>query len=603
MLNRREILKTGSSFALGATIMAGISKTAFAGDNAASLQLKQAFENGFQNILKLSPYLCTAVGLDNGALADQKSKLDHQTKESNDKYLAYAKNVVAEFKKIDRNALNASEKVNYDCVIWDAEQQIKGIENFKGFGNPYNISQLTGSYQSTPDFLDSMHSIENKADAEAYLSRLNEYAVVLNEETANFKSDSAIGLVPPDFILKRAIGQLKGMIATKEADQNLINSLVRRTKEKSIAGDWETSAKKIVNGPIREALIKQTAALEAKLKTAKHDAGIWRLPQGGERYAHAIKGWTTTNMNAEEIHKLGLEKVKEISSKIDVILRSQGMTKGTTGQRMAALNNDPKQHYANNDKAKEELIADLNLKVAEVYKKVPEYFNVLPKAKCDIKRVPKEIEAGAPGGYYNAGTLDGTRPGAYYINLRDTKEQPRWLLPTLTFHEAVPGHHFQISIQQEADLPMLRKIQGFGAYVEGWALYTEELANEMGMYENDPFGQAGFLHDALFRAVRLVVDTGMHAKRWSREKAIKYMADVTGDQVSAATTEIERYVVWPGQALSYMVGKIQWLKIRSMMMAKMGDKFSFKDFHDAGLLAGAVPLDILEQVYRDKNYI
>lgn len=601
MLNRRDILKAGSSIAIGAGLFG--SSNLFAGENAASAQLAQAFDKGFKTLLNFSPSFCTYLGLDKGDYAFQKSKLDHQTKETLAKTIENTKAILADFKAIDRNALSDAEKVNYDCIVWDSEQQLKGYQNFKGMGNPYVISQLTGSYQSTPDFLDSMHSIETKDDAEAYLSRLDEYAKILNEETQNFKDDCAIGLTPPDFVLKRSIEQLSGMLSAKTEDMNLINSLVRRTKAKNIEGDWGERAKKIVTGDVKEALRAQAMALEGKLKGAKHDAGIWRLPQGGERYAHAIKSWTTTGMNADEIHKLGLEKVKELSSKIDAILRSQGMTKGSTGQRMAALNNDPKQHYPNTDAGKEELIADLNKQVAEVYKKVPDYFNVLPKAGCDIKRVPKEIEAGAPGGYYNSGTLDGSRPGAYYINLRDTKEQPRWLLKTLTFHEAVPGHHFQISIQQEADLPMLRKIQGFGAYAEGWALYTEELANEMGMYENDPFGKAGFLHDALFRAVRLVVDTGMHSKRWSREKAIKYMADVTGDQLSAATTEIERYCVWPGQALSYMIGKIQWLKIRKAMMAKKGDGFSFKAFHDTGLLAGQVPLDVLERVYKDKGLI
>ncbi len=601
MLNRRDILKTGSSLALFGLM--GSAKSVIAGETGASAQLATAFDNGFKNLLNLSPSFCTALGLDNGALAHQKSKLDHQTKETQAKQLELLKSTLAEFKAVDRNSLSDSEKVNYDSIVWDTEHQIKGNEKFKGMGNPYVISQLTGSYQSTPDFLDSMHSIETKDDADAYVSRLQEYGKILNEETKNFKDDCAIGLTPPDFVLKRAIGLLNGMLKTKDSDLSLVNSLVRRTKAANIDGDWESQAKKIVTGEIREALIAQRSALESKLKGASHAAGIWRLPQGAERYAHAAKYWTTTSMTPDEIHQLGLEKVKELSSKIDEILRSQGMTKGSTGKRMAALNNDPKQHYPNNDAGKELLLADLNKQVAEVYKKVPDYFNVLPKAGCDIKRVPKEIEAGAPGGYYNAGTLDGKRPGAYYINLRDTSEQPRWLLKTLTFHEAVPGHHFQISIQQEADLPMLRKIQGFGAYTEGWALYTEELANEMGMYENDPFGKAGFYHDALFRAVRLVVDTGMHSKKWSRERAIKYMADVTGDQVSAATTEIERYCVWPGQALSYMIGKIQWLKIRKAMMAKMGDNFSFKTFHDTGLLAGAVPLDVLERVYKDKGLI
>jgi uncharacterized protein (DUF885 family) len=234
--------------------------------------------------------------------------------------------------------------------------------------------------------------------------------------------------------------------------------------------------------------------------------------------------------------------------------------------------------------------------VKEVKARLPQYFGTLPKADVVIKRVPKFTEAGAPGGYYNNASLDGKRPGIYWINLRDTAEVPSWTLPTLTYHEAIPGHHLQLSIQQEAPLPLIRKLSGFTSYIEGWALYSEQLADEMGMYEKDPFGKIGFYHDAMLRAVRLVVDTGMHAMHWSREQAIKYFVDVLGDQDASATTEVERYVVWPGQACSYMIGKLTWLRLRDKAKTALGPKFDIHKFHDAGLLAGALPLDVLEKV-------
>ena len=607
MFNRRDFIKKASNVSLGAFGLAsGIISIANAADAPSSDALANVLDGAFQDLLKLSPGLCTSIGADKGPLAFQKSKLDHADKASRDRYLAFGRGLKTSLEAIDRNSLQGMDRINYDTVLWDASHTIDGANRFQGTsagGNPYPISQLTGSYQSTPDFLDSQHAIETRDDAEAYVARLHEYAAVLSEETANFNEDCAIGLTPPDFILRRTLEQLTPMTRKRAADNNLVRAFAAKLRSKGIRGNFVARANAAVGGPIHRALVAQAAAVNAKLNGASGAAGIWRLPQGAERYEYAIKGSTTTNMTAGEVHRLGLDKVAEITSQINTILNAQGITEGTPGQRMAALNNDPRQHYPNNDAGKAELLRHLNHLVEEVYKKVPDYYNVLPKAKLEIKRVPVEVEAGAPGGYYNSGALDGSRAGAYYINLRDTKEQPKWLLPTLTFHEGVPGHHFQIAIQQEAALPMLRKIQGFNAYAEGWALYSEQVADEMGMYENDPFGKVGMLHDALFRAVRLVVDSGMHAKRWSRDQAINYMVQYTGDQVSAATTEIERYVVWPGQALGYMVGKIEWVRLRERMRAHLGDRFSIKDFHDTGLLAGSVPLAVLEQVYRDKGYV
>ena len=575
-------------------------------DPATAKALNAVFDATFKGLLVMSPGLCTAIGADKGELAYQKSKLDHSTDADRAKFLSFGRASLTALKGIDRSKLASMDRINLDTVIWDTTNQIDGATRFKGTtagGPPYAVSQLTGSYPSTPDFLDSQHSVANKEDAEAYISRLHEFADVLNEETDNFFADNALGLTPPDFVLKRALELLKPMAATKAEDSNLVKGFARKLAEAKLDGDFVARASAHVGGPIQRALARQAEAVAAALPKSVHDAGIWRLPQGDERYAYAVKSGTTTSMTPDEVHKLGLDKVKEITAQIDIILKAQGLTKGTPGARMAAMYADPKLSYPNTDAAKDELLAYLNKMVADVYTHVPDYFNVLPKAKVTIKRVPKEIEAGAPGGYYNPGALDGSRPGAYYINLRDTAEQPKWLLPTLTHHEAVPGHHFQISIQQETDLPMLRKIGGFNAYVEGWALYAEQLSDEMGLYKDDPLGKAGYLHDALFRAVRLVVDSGMHHKRWSREKAIAYMVEFTGDKETAATTEIERYCVWPGQALGYMTGKLKWLKIRAAMQKHMGKAFSIKTFHDVGLTAGAVPLQVLEQVYRDRGLI
>ena len=597
MLNRRHLL--ASATALAATSAVGAASRA-----ATASPLDATFDSIFQDILKLSPMTCTSLGLDKDKLAYQKSKLDGDAPADSAAWIAHWKKAKTRLGAIDRAKLSGMDRVNYDTVLWDTSNSLAGAEAFKfgstGGAAPYVLSQLTGSYQSIPDFLDSQHSIDTKADADAYLARLEAFAVLLDQETAQFKHDTALGVVPPDFVIDQTVKQLKAL----RAQNTLVSSVADRTKAKGIAGDWQAHAEKIVSGPVNAALERQINAVAARRAGAVHDAGVWRLKQGEAYYAYAARSGTSTDLSPDEIHKLGLDKVAEISSQIDVILKSQGMTQGTPGERMRALYTDPKQLYANTDAGKAQLLSDLNKMVDDVYARLPDWFGVQPKSKVTIKRVPVATEAGAPGGYYQGASLDGSRPGAYYINLRDTAENPRFLLPTLTHHEAVPGHHLQISIQQEAQgLPMLRKISGFNAYIEGWALYAEQLADEMGLYADDPFGKVGYLHDALFRAVRLVVDTGIHHKHWTREQAIDYMVKYTGDAESADATEIERYCVWPGQALGYMVGKLTWLKIRAASQAKLGSGFSIKTFHDTGLLCGAVPLSVLEQVYKDANAI
>jgi uncharacterized protein (DUF885 family) len=342
------------------------------------------------------------------------------------------------------------------------------------------------------------------------------------------------------------------------------------------------------------ALDRQIALVSDMQKRATHDAGVWKLPDGEAYYRDSVLTWTTSTKSPAEIHQIGLDIIKDHSAQIDAIMRQQGMTKGTVGERLRAMYDDPKLSYANNDAAKEQLIADLNLKVAAIRARLPDYFGALPKADVKIQRVPKYLEAAQAGGYYNAPSLDGKIPGIYWINLRDTSEQPRWLLPTLTYHESIPGHHLQLSIQREAKMPLIRRVAYFSSYIEGWALYAEQLADEMGMYKEDPLGRIGFLHDAMFRAVRLVVDSGIHAMKWTREDAIKFFVETLGDKETATITEIERYCVAPGQACGYMLGKLAFLAARKKARDALGDKFDFKSFHDAMLVGGAVPLAMID---------
>lgn len=585
--------------------------TAFAAVAAAARALPQApessqalgalFDQFMKENLDISPLFATSLGMDTGARARQKSAIDDGSEAGIERQKALIASQLARLKAFDRGSLSAADAVSYDVVMYGLRTNDDANRAFRygtgGAGQPYVLCQLNGSYQQLPSFLDNQHTIETKADADAYIARLAGFATLLDQEVEVARHDMAMGVVPPDFALARTLTQMQALRAPAPEQSPLTASVARRAAEKKIPGDYAQQASRLVGQRIYPALGRQIEVVTEMQKKATHDAGVWHLPQGDAYYAAALVIWATTGRKPDEIHELGLELVKEHTARIDTLMRQIGMTQGTVGERLRAMYTDPRYQYANTDAAKETLLADLNARVQRVRAKLPQYFGALPKANVEIRRVPKEIEAGAPGGYYNNASLDGKRPGIYWINLRDTSEQPRWTLPTLTYHESIPGHHLQLSIQQEANLPLIRKVSFYSAYIEGWALYAEQLAAEMGEYQDDPTGHIGQLHDSMFRAVRLVVDTGLHAKRWSRERAVKYAVDALGDPETAAVTEIERYCVWPGQACTYMLGKLTFLAQRARAQQTLGARYDVRKFHDAMLLPGAMPLELLERIY------
>lgn len=595
MLSRRNLLlSAGATAALAGS---GALAQSLPTGSDAEARLRTVLDQIFQEMLDHSPESVTQLGLDKDARAAAKSQLDGASLAD----LAQDKRRTADqlrrLRAIDRSALSGMPAVNYDSVLFTTEVADEGNRRFSygyaGVGQPYVLSQLTGAYQQTPDFLGTQHTIETKADADAYLSRLSAFAEVMDQETERARHDIGLGVIPPDFVVDRTLTQMQGLIGRPE-DSPLVTSVAGRAREKGIGGDYAGQAARLYSERVVPALNRQIALMNDIRPRAVHDAGAWRLPDGEAYYALSLKDSTTTTLTPDEIHQMGLDQARELSARAEVILAGAGYTRGTVGERIQALFKDARYHYPNTDAGKEKLIADLNAQVREMSTHLPQMFSTLPKAPVEVRRVPTFIEAGAPGGYYNTPTLDGSRPGIYWINLRDTAENPTWTLPTLTYHEAVPGHHMQIALQQEADLPMIRRATFFSAYGEGWALYAEQLAKEMGVYEKTPLNELGQIQASLFRAARLVVDTGLHARRWSRERAIETMSAIDGSPTSSATTEIERYCVWPGQACSYMVGKLTWLRLRDKARAAMGPRFDLRRFHDTGLLIGAVPLTVLE---------
>lgn len=594
--DRRSFLATTA----GAALMTAAPALAQAGPEDARLRAK--LDAMFETMVDDSPRFATSLGKDNGARAALKSQLDDNSEAAKARRLERSRAWLKDLRTVDRAKLSPLSKVDYDVVVYQQEQAVTNGDKYR-FGDvggnfrPYVISQQSGSYASVPDFLDSSHKVANAADAEAYLSRLHAFSRVMDQDLAREREDVAKGVIPADFICDLTIGQMKVLRDQPAAQTILVTSIVKKAKAANLPGDWEGRATKIVETEVFPALDRQIAEMRAVRAKAKPDVGAWALPNGEAYYADAVKASTTTNYTPQEVHQLGLDQVAEITARLDTILKGRGMTQGSVGARLMALNNQPEQVFPANDAGRAEMLKYLNDHIANVYTLLPNAFRTLPKAKVEVRRVPVFIQDGAANGYYNSAALDGSRPGAFYINLKETSDWPRYNLWTLAHHETVPGHHLQIALSQESNqMPALRRNGGgFSAYVEGWALYAEQLAQEMGANDADPWGEAGFLQSFLFRAARLVTDTGIHAKRWGRTQATQYMVETIGNTTSRAQREVERYFAGPGQANSYKVGHTVWAKVRADAKAKLGPKFDLKAYHDAVLLSGAMPLTVLER--------
>jgi uncharacterized protein (DUF885 family) len=590
--NRRQVMFTAAAMAALASQVRAQPAT------GAEAQLATFLDKVFKEAMDDSPELVTSLGLDKGDRADAKSKLHDASLAGLAKQKARTADQLRRLKAIDRKQLTGMAAVNYDTLAFELETSDAANKRFNyggaGAGQPYVLAQICGSWQEVPDFLESQHSVESRADAQAWLSRMEAFAQMMNDEVERVRHDVGLGVIPPDFALA---GALKGMSVLRQpADKaGLVTALARKAKDKGVDGDWAAEATKIYDGKVLPALDRQMALLKELQPKAVHDAGCWRLPDGQEYYAQALHAQTTSRLSPDEVHKLGWDVTKELSARAEVLFKELGFTKGTVGERYIALYDSKKGVYPNTDAGKAQILADLTKVVEAMQKRLPEQFGTLPKAPVEIRRIPAATEGGSST-HYESPSLDGTRPGVYWLNLRDTAESPWWFLPTTTYHEANPGHHMQIALQREADLPMIRRVMGFGAYAEGWALYAEQVVQEMGVYKGDALGELGYIHDALLRSARLVTDSGLHHLRWTREKAIAEMRGIEGDPEPLAAQEIERYSVWPGQACSYMVGKVTILRLREKAKTALGPKYDPRKFHDAILLSGSMPLTALENV-------
>lgn len=526
-------------------------------------------------------------------------ELNDNSQAANDKSLALMKKDYEMLHQYDRNKLKGQEQISYDVLDYFLKDQLDSLK-FKDYG--YSQTQKGGNYMGIVSFMSNIHRIDDKSDAEDYITRLSQVGTSFDNTLIQVKKEQSLGVIPPDFIIKKLLDNLHNIRDPELPDNELVKDFTKKLDKLSDLDEQSKQKlnqkmKTVMTEVVQPAYDRMITFYEDLLTQADSRAGVWKFPHGDEYYQYQVRSSTTTDYTPEYLHQLGLKEVDRIVSEIKTLLISQGYDTESQpiGKILNDMSKDPQFIYHDSDEGRMQIIEDYQKIIDEIDAQMGDYFAILPKGKVEVKPVPEYKEKTAAGGYYESPSMDGSRPGRFYANLYDLTATPKFGMRTLAYHEAVPGHHFQLAIQNELKgLPMFRGFIGFTGFTEGWALYAERLAAELG-FEKDPFSDIGRLQAELLRAVRLVVDTGIHYKHWTREQAIQYMSETTGFADSDVESEIERYIVWPGQALAYKVGMIKILELREKAKQTLGDAFDIREFHKRVLMNGSLPLTLLEQ--------
>ena len=588
-LDRRELIKA----AVGAALTFGAAREAVAADAELAALLQRLAEEHLQR----SPEEATGLGRDTGKNASLRSRLDDRSLQSIADHRRSVAAALAQLTKFDRASLGAAARLDYDVAkfVYTTLADQLGRYGFVDINlrpSPYVVSQMNGAYYWLPDFIGLRHPLESRQDLDAWFERLRAFATVLDQETERIRHDAGRGVILPDFTLATTITQLHALRDTPAAQSAAIGPAIERAAATGL-GDITQRAEQIHRRLIAQALSRQIDALQILRDKADNDAGVWASPDGESYYASALLSNTTSRTSAAELHERGVQLVAELTSQLDQALRAQGYGDGAVVTRIDALNRDRRYLVSDDDAGRERLLAAASAAVDKIRARLPAGFKTIPNDPLEVRRIPPAIESGAPGAFYSDG--GGGAPATFSLNLKSPAEMALWRLPTLAHHEGIPGHHFQYSVLRAAgDLSLFRRLVRFSAYTEGWALYSERVADELGVYQDDPAGRIGLLQSELFRAARIVVDTGIHHRRWPREQAIRWMIENVGERPAAAQREIDRYCVYPGQACSFMVGATQIRAVRERTRQRLGARFDVRDFHDLVLRSGPVPLDVLE---------
>jgi len=531
------------------------------------------------------------------------TKLDDASPAHADKMFNDLKEGLATLKRYDRSELDREGKLSYDTLAYFLQVQVDG-EAYRLHDFPVN--QMHGLQSALPDFMVQIHQVTNLDEANNYITRLNKVPLKFDQLIESLKLRESKGVIPPRFTVEKVLVQMKGF-AAKPITENPIYISLKEKLDKIPAERMDgvtrtrllTQAEQAIKSSVYPSygkLIDYFSALQPKAQT---NNGAWSLPDGHNYYAWCVRMHTTTTMTPQEVHDLGLAEVARVSGEMDAILKGQGLASGSVGARVQQLANNAAQQFPNTPEGKKAMLARYQEILDDINKGLGNAFDIRPKLGVEVRAVPEFSQATAPGAYYEQGAFDGSRPGVFYANMRAPGDTPKFAMRTLAYHEGIPGHHFQIAIAQELqDVPFFRKVIPFTAYQEGWALYSERLAYELG-FGVEQLDSLGRLRDEMMRATRLVIDSGIHYKRWTREQAIAYMMENTGMSEGDVTAEVERYFVNPGQALAYKAGMIKILALRERAKEALGDKFELKHFHNEVLVHGALPLTVLEGVIND----
>ncbi len=569
------------------------------------LSIDWFYTRAFLKFSLQQPEMLTSLRiLDQFGIRGHNAELGDASPEAGEEMLAYWRDEYETFKRYDRADYEGQDLLSYDVFDFFMSNQMADADRWRFHNFPVN--QLFGVQSTLPDFMVQQHVVEDELGAEHYIARLNQFDEKFDGVLEGLQIREERGILPPAFAVTKVIDQIKGFLDSAPEEHLLVVKFDEKMDEID-ASELAPARRDELHAQVVEAVEQSVypayehllAYLRELAPKATSNGGVWRLPDGDAFYQQAIKQHTTTDMSAEEIHAIGLAEVERIGSQMDAILRAEGLTEGTIGERVQQLASRPDQLYPDTEAGREQILADYQAILDEIDPAMDEYFNLRPETGVEVKRVPKFAEETSAGAYYQGPSLDGKRKGAFFANLRDVSEIPKFGMRTLAYHEGIPGHHFQIAITQQLEgIPLFRRLLPFTAYSEGWALYAERLAREIG-FQDDPLDNLGRLQAEMFRAVRLVVDTGMHYKRWTREEAIDYMLTNTGMGEGEVTAEIERYLVMPGQALAYKVGMMKILELRERARRELGENFSLPEFHDQILGNGALPLTLLEQIVDD----
>jgi len=573
----------------------------------ANKQLSAVVDSATVTFMQQQPTLSSVLALDPKLVGGQyNDRLPSYSIASMQNLQAEMRYSAAELRKVDSTVLDHENQL-HQKIVGEILDYYAGDSDFSGgyidtwAGHlPYIINQISGPLIDIPKIMQEQQSVTNLAEAREYLARLSNFDGLVVDVLNKYEDDQRLGIILPKKLHPKTLAFFDSFLAATPSEHPLVANFKRKLQTTDIDAQTQQElsekAAELVKNVVYPAYERARGAVAASEEVARNEDGIWSQPEGEAFYLHELQYLGDSSLSADAIHDLGLSEVKRITQEMDNILSANGYTEGTVGERMLALAKEPQFLYEDSDQGRQTLLDDLNVQVQTVMAKAPTFFKTLPSQDVAVKRIPVESQAGEAGGFYTQPSLDGSRGGIYWINLRDMSAVPKFSLKTLTYHEAVPGHHFQIALNMaQQNIGLLRQNAPFNAYVEGWALYAELVAKEMGMYENDPFGDLGRLQAELYRAVRLVVDTGLHRKKWSREQAIDYFHNTTGTSMTDVVAEVERYMAWPGQALGYKLGMLQFVELRDMAKNALGDKFDILAFHDVILLPGARPMSVVKQ--------